>query len=698
MDLIIPEVESVDTVLVINPDTRVINVGSGLLLGVETDNDAERIKFQCPKIVGDNLDLSQYHIYVHYQNAKGETGKYLCEDVEDAGENITFSWLLSQKVTIFKGVTKFLVCAKKTDAETIVWNTTLASGNVLEGLAVDEDIVQQNDDVIEQILLRLERIERIEDINNAKVTFEESLERTNIESQETMSTIFGKIKKWFSDLKVVAFTGSYDDLLNKPTIPTKTSDLSNDSGYLTSVPSEYVTDTELEEKGFAKSSDIPSKLPNPYKLKFTGAVDDTYDGSAAKTINIPTGSGGSDNIIYKDVAKQLNPNITDSFQREMWNLKLYGKSTQVTTTGANLINEMKTGFLTDNQGNLDSTTSIYKTIWILLDIGIYTFSGNVSTRLIRVCKDNGELQIISNTIQKNEPYNFEITQKSYFGLSFRKEDNTAITINELFMLNKGSEVLPYEQYSEGKPSPNPQYPQSITAISQFEGAPTGGNLFNINGNVNVTVIDTQGTKNSVENGILTSNYNSSIENLGGQLIRVKKGEKYTISLSIISVGNGKSGYIAIYRNNQMYYFRDLNVGKWETTITANTDEILLTFGTNMGTGAQFTNIKVELGTTATSYTPYQSQPFTYTPTNPMYSTQDGSISDYVDVEKGVEVYNMSGAVVFDGNENWSMSGINYGDYVSFYLNGYIARSLVMCNKLPYYNFENNEAIKEAIYI
>lgn len=49
MDLIIPEVESVDTVLVINPDTRVINVGSGLLLGVETDNDAERIKFQCPK-------------------------------------------------------------------------------------------------------------------------------------------------------------------------------------------------------------------------------------------------------------------------------------------------------------------------------------------------------------------------------------------------------------------------------------------------------------------------------------------------------------------------------------------------------------------------------------------------------------------------------------------------------------------------
>lgn len=294
MDLIVPEVESVDTVLVINPDTRIINVGSGLLLGVETDNDAERVKFQCPKIVGDNLDLSQYHIYIHYQNAKGEKGKYLCEDVEDAGENITFSWLLSQKVTAFKGATKFLVCAKKTDAKTIVWNTTLASGNVLEGLDIDEDIIQQNDDVIEQILLKLEQIESsggTGDINNAKVTFTEAEERTNIESQETMSTTFGKIKKWFSDLKAVAFSGSYNDLSNKPDIPTKTSDLTNDSEFLTAIPEEYITDTELNEKGFAKTSDIPSKLPNPNKLIFTGAVIGEYDGVVEKTINIPEGGG-----------------------------------------------------------------------------------------------------------------------------------------------------------------------------------------------------------------------------------------------------------------------------------------------------------------------------------------------------------------------------------------------------------------------
>ena len=36
-----------------------------------------------------------------------------------------------------------------------------------------------------------------------------------------------------------------------------------------------------------------SKLPNPYPLTFTGAVNETYDGSSAKTIEIPSGGSGA---------------------------------------------------------------------------------------------------------------------------------------------------------------------------------------------------------------------------------------------------------------------------------------------------------------------------------------------------------------------------------------------------------------------
>lgn len=105
------------------------------------------------------------------------------------------------------------------------------------------------------------------DHSGIKPAFTEASTRANIASGETIATIFGKIKKWFSDLKTVAFTGAYSDLSGTPTIPTvndatltiqkngtavetftansstnktanitvptKTSDLTNDSGFVT---------------------------------------------------------------------------------------------------------------------------------------------------------------------------------------------------------------------------------------------------------------------------------------------------------------------------------------------------------------------------------------------------------------------------------------------------------------------------------
>lgn len=55
------------------------------------------------------------------------------------------------------------------------------------------------------------------DKNLQQPTFTEASTRVNIASGETLSTLFGKIKKFFTDLKTVAFTGSYSDLSNKPT-------------------------------------------------------------------------------------------------------------------------------------------------------------------------------------------------------------------------------------------------------------------------------------------------------------------------------------------------------------------------------------------------------------------------------------------------------------------------------------------------
>ena len=68
-------------------------------------------------------------------------------------------------------------------------------------------------------------------------------------------------------LKSELFSKSYNDLTNKPTIPTNTSDLTNDSGFITAVPEEYVTNTEMTEyaqpKGdYALKSELFSKSYN----------------------------------------------------------------------------------------------------------------------------------------------------------------------------------------------------------------------------------------------------------------------------------------------------------------------------------------------------------------------------------------------------------------------------------------------------
>ena len=55
--------------------------------------------------------------------------------------------------------------------------------------------------------------------NDQTPTFTQTTTRTNIASGEKLSALFGKIMKWFADLKAVAFSGSYNDLSDKPTIP-----------------------------------------------------------------------------------------------------------------------------------------------------------------------------------------------------------------------------------------------------------------------------------------------------------------------------------------------------------------------------------------------------------------------------------------------------------------------------------------------
>ena len=64
-------------------------------------------------------------------------------------------------------------------------------------------------------------------------------------------------------------------------IPTKTSDLTNDSNFLTAIPKEYITETELTEKKYLTSKDITGKVDS---VEGKGLSTNDYDNTEKEKV------------------------------------------------------------------------------------------------------------------------------------------------------------------------------------------------------------------------------------------------------------------------------------------------------------------------------------------------------------------------------------------------------------------------------
>ena len=139
--------------ITINSHTRQFSVpGADLTFGVTGDSNTEVKHFTCPRYVGDNLDVTSCFVRINYRNANGETDFYLVNDVAVDGDNVTFSWLLTPKVTAYKGQIKFVLCLIGPDLK-LKWHTTQGTGQVLEGLEPEHSHIEsQTADVVAQLI------------------------------------------------------------------------------------------------------------------------------------------------------------------------------------------------------------------------------------------------------------------------------------------------------------------------------------------------------------------------------------------------------------------------------------------------------------------------------------------------------------------------------------------------------------------
>lgn len=160
-----------------------------------------------------------------------------------------------------------------------------------------------------------------------------------------------------------------------------------------------------------------------------------------------------------------NIKVTNSAKLPIVKLSVFGKSEQVQTTGAQLLNyyklaELSPQYYVIEQGELkvkgsDNATWTSVPECDTLAAGTYTLSGN-NIEIRDVSKNTVIATCIGDTFSKftlNEDTAIKI--KVGYGL-----DKYPIVVKA--MLNKGDSKKPYEPYTGGKPSPSIEYPQEIT--------------------------------------------------------------------------------------------------------------------------------------------------------------------------------------------------------------------------------------------
>lgn len=607
--------QPVNDVLEIDPETREISIpDSEIILGVETDQKAERKYFHCPKIVGNNIDLSALELYVVFQNASNkEEGKdrYHVTDVKTTSDGyITFSWELSAKVTAYKGDVQFVVCAIKTDSSGVkqnVWNTTIAIGKCLIGLSSDmsESEEQSASDLYTQLISELN--------STASAKLAEVTTQIQTVGNNQVSNVNN------------AGATQVNNVQNKGT------------EVLASIPDTY---TELDASVKQLNEQITGKAP-----------------VITESITIQSGSPTT---------------VTDSAEMQLQGLRLYGKSEQKTTTGKNLL-PITDKDVTQVNGvtftkNGDGTCTVNGTAssvaWYRLGsdftvpAGTYTISdGTVSNNQSHFSDDN--LTAGYNYSEKRTvTYDSEHIFKPYIRINVGSVLNN-VTFKP--MLNIGSEALPFEPYTGGKPSPSPEYPQEIVSV--------GGR-----GSIGIEITG----KNLFD---LSKEYTDD-SNVNTITFTLKPSTKYTLSTDFPTTANVASIYFGGSSSDTNGVWKD----RPKTFKTDSSGNITVKIRTRKQDNAPAIfnevlngvyHIQLEEGNTATSYEPYKTSTTTIPLSNGLpgipvssggnYTDKNGQqyICDEIDFARGKYVQRVWKGV-FDGSsdEEW---GIGSSYFVSYKL-------------------------------
>lgn len=379
--------------------------------------------------------------------------------------------------------------------------------------------------------------------------------------------------------------------------------------------------------------------------------------------------------------------LKDSIGEPFNGLVLYGKSTQVTTTGAQLLDitdgkqTIRGVTVSAQNGLLEISGTATETGYALINTEETTLNGTYAISVdgdMTVGLLNDKYEILVGSWKAAT-----VEGKTAVKLAFIVTEGTKYLLNNVkVMLNAGDTALPWEPYTGGKPSPSPDYPQEIQSAKSevvVHGKNLlGGRFYYANYSMDVLKIDGNHKENEVKLPFVPP-----YESFGVcKVIKCQKGKTYVISVTnpnknaAIGMAEYENIEKAININNALGFTR-MNGKILEKLYTAKSDGILVCGIAGTWTDGKTTLhecteselLQVEEASEATDYEPYRT-PQTITITSPTslpsipvssdgnYTDDTGQqwICDEVDLERGVYVQRVYSIIVDGEDVTFSQAG------------------------------------------
>lgn len=266
-------------------------------INISQESKSQFIPFEMPRYY-DGIDLTKMAISIHFTNSDKQHAASPAVNVQYNNDKIRFAWLVDANATHIDGNLQFEIHADGAISDNTGksyeyrWKSKPTDKfNIVKSLCQDPNCepIYVNDDWVQEIVQNVatavaEQIKNVQvDLGNyyTKTEVDEKIANVNVD-------LTGYATETYVQEQIDAIPEpDLSDYALKTDIPGKVSAFTNDVGYLTSIPDEYVTEAELESKGYlTEHQDLSAYALKTEIPSIEGLATETYVDNAVAKVDV----------------------------------------------------------------------------------------------------------------------------------------------------------------------------------------------------------------------------------------------------------------------------------------------------------------------------------------------------------------------------------------------------------------------------